>query len=772
MSNTTGSRFEASADICVRACVCLWVCVCLFVPVWLIVVSQSWLERVAAAAGRLPRARRRAGRRAARARRGARRPGQRPRRGARAALRRPVHRDLRAPGSRRTSATSSATGRCTASCPRSRRRAPRSRTRSATAAARAPSRCSSSWRATSPAGRPARCEFFELLATTQYMNHPGRRRARRADLRDHEALDARPAAGRRVRRLRPHRRVRGTRSEPAPGAVQHPERRHLPLARRSAAVSRSPLVEPAEHRRRFRFDPLGPTSRSSRSPRTEDRDHPPRRAARRAAAALALGGGSSATNVGRLLRRGPVSSCSSEQAGGRRRRCRSRGRRPHLRSLRRPGGAGLGARAAGRQRRDRPGARPRHFGDGARRGRARLAHLPLGMALPIGGGGYTRQPLASSAPVPPSHRPGGGPLQPLLDRSPAGGEALEILDSDRVRRGLTDATTTPAAARPRTTEVAVCRRRGPGAAVARRGDLGAARLDLAPRSTVVLDGLLVSGAPLVLEEVARRGDAAPRHPAPLHARARHHSRTPDGEPRRRTRASLIVLHPFASVASTTASSGRSSRSRARGSRSRTRSSTPALAQRRRLPWPRRRRPAHRLAGGRDRPATALRPPATSTSTRAPSSAASTHPARCLQLAAPVAPPAGDRRMAARCGPSARQVGCIRFSFVPDGSRTARRFHCAPATTRAASARVPPRLSSLRYGDPAYMQLHGRHAATRSAPAPTTRARWASRHQLYAPQRESNLLHPPRRVPPLRPRGRLLLRDMNGKETTMGADVSR
>ena len=52
-----------------------------------------------------------------------------------------------------------------------------------------------------------------------------------------------------------------------------------------------------------------------------------------------------------------------------------------------------------------------------------------------------------------------------------------------------------------------------------------------------------------------------------------------------------------------------------------------------------------------------------------------------------------------------QEGCVRFCHVPAGSRTPRRYHCQPPDeTPAAAARLRPRLTSLRHGDPGYCQL--------------------------------------------------------------------
>jgi hypothetical protein len=51
----------------------------------------------------------------------------------------------------------------------------------------------------------------------------------------------------------------------------------------------------------------------------------------------------------------------------------------------------------------------------------------------------------------------------------------------------------------------------------------------------------------------------------------------------------------------------------------------------------------------------------------------------------------------------RQAGCVRFSFLPDGSIAPRRFHCQPEGPTALS-RVAPQFTSLTYGHPGYAQL--------------------------------------------------------------------
>ena len=80
----------------------------------------------------------------------------------------------------------------------------------------------------------------------------------------------------------------------------------------------------------------------------------------------------------------------------------------------------------------------------------------------------------------------------------------------------------------------------------------------------------------------------------------------------------------------------------------------------------------------------------------------------------------------------RQVGCMRFSFVPPGSRTPRRFQCVgddPAQR--------PNHTSLRYGDPGYMQLR-RSTPDAVRTGASDESEMGVTHELYAPQRESNL----------------------------------
>jgi hypothetical protein len=106
----------------------------------------------------------------------------------------------------------------------------------------------------------------------------------------------------------------------------------------------------------------------------------------------------------------------------------------------------------------------------------------------------------------------------------------------------------------------------------------------------------------------------------------------------------------------------------------------------------------------------------------------------------------------------RQQGCVRFSRVPDGARLPRRYRCQPDLALEARAealglvspddlsaaeramlllRLVPMFRSLRYGDPAYAQL-GRRCAAEIREGAEDQAEMGAFHDLYQPQRERNL----------------------------------
>jgi hypothetical protein len=109
----------------------------------------------------------------------------------------------------------------------------------------------------------------------------------------------------------------------------------------------------------------------------------------------------------------------------------------------------------------------------------------------------------------------------------------------------------------------------------------------------------------------------------------------------------------------------------------------------------------------------------------------------------------------------KQQGCVRFSYVPSGSRTPRRYRCQPETAVlqaiAAAEKANPLLNAAdkaaiadivtsrvhavwnarRYGDPAYMQL-APACAKEIVTGADDEAEMGVFHDLYQPQRLANL----------------------------------
>lgn len=83
----------------------------------------------------------------------------------------------------------------------------------------------------------------------------------------------------------------------------------------------------------------------------------------------------------------------------------------------------------------------------------------------------------------------------------------------------------------------------------------------------------------------------------------------------------------------------------------------------------------------------------------------------------------------------RQQGCVRFSYVPPGSRTPRRYHCQP---EGDGQEIWPEFTSLRYGDPSYCQLL-QSVSDKIRRGAHDESEMGVLHGLYQPQRETNLL---------------------------------
>lgn len=103
----------------------------------------------------------------------------------------------------------------------------------------------------------------------------------------------------------------------------------------------------------------------------------------------------------------------------------------------------------------------------------------------------------------------------------------------------------------------------------------------------------------------------------------------------------------------------------------------------------------------------------------------------------------------------RQLGCMRFCFVPPGCRTPRRYRCQPdlviqavkekiadlakqaAQIEAEAQRVRPQFTSRRYGNPGYAQL-ALTCADEIKRGADDESEMGVFHDLFQPEREANL----------------------------------
>ncbi|MFF9511008.1 hypothetical protein ACF1BU_31520 [Streptomyces sp. NPDC014724] len=100
--------------------------------------------------------------------------------------------------------------------------------------------------------------------------------------------------------------------------------------------------------------------------------------------------------------------------------------------------------------------------------------------------------------------------------------------------------------------------------------------------------------------------------------------------------------------------------------------------------------------------------------------------------------AEDSLFTGRLHVARRGIGCLRFSYVPAGSRTPRRYRCQPDLAGADEAsRVRPLFMSERYGTPWYGQLAD-SCAREIRRGAQDGAEMGAFHDLFRPQREDSL----------------------------------
>ena len=579
-------------------------------------------------------------------------------------------------------------------------------------------------------GWPARAvEFFERLVTTQYMNHPRPHAQATVDFRDSESLgwirqqngpfDDLAHTGD-VRRM----------NAPAPASRGRHNIANVGIFLWRIEAVRRVRVPMSEHEagRRFRFDVLGTDAPIFAEPRTEPEithlaepyDVP-----------LPLGRRWLSDHRGAYYGPGLSLQLFTSAAGGGPVEIASD--RVRICDLSDIGGGDWAHMPTGDDVAIDPVLGRVAFGAALAGDTRALATYHEGVAVPIGAGTRTR--VAAIRPDPQFSATDGDPLQPQLDAI-AGGGTLTVGDHDVYAETPTITATTAAAGDPDTVVHVV-------AADETRPLIdanGPIELEMDSRTTVVLDGLLISGGPLVLNEVA---DTEPRTIILRNCTlVPGQFRTPDGDAEHPDRASLIVLDPFAEVEIERCVLG------------------PVVAVEGSTV-----KVTDSAIDADDPEAVAFcgRPPATSPDLRAVTDLAGqavgdgTEPGGGLDLHESTVIggihstqlDASNSLLVARLGggdprPAAvhaerRQVGCLRFSYVPAESRVGRRYRCQPDPDDPPDVQhdAVPRFTSLRYGDPAYLQLATTTPATIRTGA-DDESEIGATHLLYAPQREANL----------------------------------
>lgn len=566
-------------------------------------------------------------------------------------------------------------------------------------------------------------EFFEQLATTQYMKHPRLHAKATADLRDERALFLQGGAFNAVANTAEMRRP-----ESGAGRYNIPNIGIFLWRLLSLRLTALPLVpDPGDASgRKFRVNPLGADLRLFRNPQAEtDISHlaepinvPHSLSVRLMALAVRAAQASvvPAPDARRDDDYGDGESLMLWRAGNpptpvpvaQIRIC-------DLRDIVDAGGTVIGWN-------HQAAVLPGTIGVDPERGRVLLgaaadgpllASFHYGAARAIGGGEYQREPAGDMLTL--QHNVGNGAaMQPLLDAI-AGGGRLTIDDSltySQTPVFKVDGVLTPGAPG---LEVVVAARNPARPLIAASGDI---TLAIGARGKLVLDGLVVSGGALRLAAAA---DDEPRELVLRDCtllpgrRLRH-----DGTAVSPAAPSLVVEHPFAKITLERCITGPLLI---------THDAEATLAD------------CIVDAGAPETPAYA------GNATGGPGGQLSISECTVIgKVHSGLLLLASNSIFFARLGPAPaetwsapllaqrRQEGCVRFCFVPPGSVTPRRFRCLPDEQHPD---VLPHFTSLRYGDPGYGQL-------RQATDPSIRqgaddgSEMGVLRPLFQPQRETNL----------------------------------
>jgi hypothetical protein len=348
---------------------------------------------------------------------------------------------------------------------------------------------------------------------------------------------------------------------------------------------------------------------------------------------------------------------------------------------------------------------------------ALLCSFHSGFSRTMGGGEYARTLAGANATVQ-SQAARAQALQPLLD-SVRGGGRLVINDSYTYAQTPVLRVDGYTASQPKGLEVVVAARSGARPLLAAGGTL---TLSIGPRGRLVLQGLVISGATLHLPAAA---DDEPRELVLQHCTlVPGLALLPSGSAVSPGAPSLLVEHPFAKVTLDHCITGPLHLHRDAevtlqdcivdaGSSS-------AVA----------------LAGTNPGPNPGLRDAGATLTARECTVVGKVH-TQCMQLASNtlfVAELASADAWPAPVWVERKQQGCVRFCWVPLNALVPRRYRCVPSATQPG---VLPQFTSLRYGDPGYAQLR-RASGSAVLQGAADEGEIGAMHALFQPQREANL----------------------------------
>ncbi|WP_155368522.1 hypothetical protein [Catellatospora vulcania] len=506
-------------------------------------------------------------------------------------------------------------------------------------------------------------EFFERLAATQYMNHIRPGKGGTPDLRHPAQLEWIGTAFDDYAHTAEVRRI-ATRA----GRYNIHNVGIFLWRVEAVELTRSPLVPDTGSQRRFRFHPLGIDSRLYGAPRTEDEiahlatqlDVPlPLTRRWLKAHQDAYYGKDRSLLVGLLgaATPGKVRFCDLSDVPG--------------------DWAHAPAPGSGEIAID-PVLGRVYFPDPVTGSVRAVANYHYGTAMRIGGGGYDRSPSAADGPV-----VADPDLQTALDQVKSGG-AVEIEDNGRYAQ--TPVITTDDA---KTVVLRAADRHRPLLAAA-----GPIELKPGKDGAVVLDGLMISGGPLVLKDT---GDIAVRKVILKHCTlVPGLTRTLANEPGTPAAASLIIEHPFAVVEIDRCVTG----------------------------------PITAVEGATVAVRDSVVEAAAVADTALAVAALKLDESTVVGAIEAVRVDISNSIVLGTVTASRRQEGCVRFSFITEESLTPQKYRCV--------FQPPPDFTSLRFAEPGYAQLRATTADEIRRGADNESEMGVGNH-LYAPQREANLL---------------------------------